>query len=74
MLMRMCFLCRNNESFFPSSSGQFCIPEGIVFSMPVRFQNGNWEVMTELEINETTQKVLDRLAHDLIQVRISSIQ
>lgn len=42
--------------------------------MPVRFQNGNWEVMTELEINEMTQEVLDRLAHDLIQVRISSIE
>lgn len=56
------------ESFFPFSSGQFCIPEGIVFSMPVRFQNGNWEVVTELEINETTQEILGRLAHELIQV------
>ncbi|NXU39633.1 MDHC1 dehydrogenase, partial [Drymodes brunneopygia] len=49
------------------SEGQFCIPEGIIFSMPVRFQNGNWEVMTELEINETTQKVLGRLSHELVQ-------
>lgn len=56
---------------FPSSAGQFCIPEGIVFSMPVRFQNGSWEVMTELEINETTQEALERLSHDLIQVMIS---
>ncbi|PKK22169.1 malate dehydrogenase 1B, NAD (soluble) [Columba livia] len=56
------------------SAGQFCIPEGIVFSMPVRFQNGNWEVMTELEINETTQKVLDRLAHDLIQEKLVALK
>ncbi|NXS09895.1 MDHC protein, partial [Neodrepanis coruscans] len=49
------------------SEGQFCVPEGIIFSMPVRFQNGNWEVMTELEIDGTTQKVLERLAHELIQ-------
>ncbi|NXK44178.1 MDHC protein, partial [Chauna torquata] len=49
------------------SKGQFCVPEGIVFSMPVRFQNGSWEVMTELEINETTQEVLGCLSHDLIQ-------
>ncbi|NXO72129.1 MDH dehydrogenase, partial [Phainopepla nitens] len=49
------------------SGGQFCIPEGIIFSMPVRFQNGNWEVMTELEINETTGKVLGRLSHELVQ-------
>lgn len=74
-VVRMWFLVRNSMlgSFFPSSSGQFCVPEGIVFSMPVRFQNGNWEVMTELEISETTQEVLGRLAHELIQVMISCI-
>ncbi|OXB76869.1 UNVERIFIED_CONTAM: hypothetical protein H355_002562 [Colinus virginianus] len=51
------------------SAGQFCIPEGIVFSMPVRFQNGTWEVVTELEINEKTQEVLGSLSYGLIQVR-----
>ncbi|XP_067404866.1 putative malate dehydrogenase 1B isoform X2 [Emydura macquarii macquarii] len=49
------------------SEGQFCVPEGIVFSMPVRFQDGSWEVITETEINEETQETLKRLAHDLIQ-------
>ncbi|NXL85586.1 MDHC protein, partial [Alectura lathami] len=52
---------------FPSSSGQFCIPEGIVFSMPVRFQNGSWEVVTEIEMNEAMQEVLERLSNDLIE-------
>ncbi|KAM9235845.1 putative malate dehydrogenase 1B [Leptosomus discolor] len=56
------------------TKGQFCIPEGIVFSMPVRFQNGNWEVMTELEINETTQEVLGRLAHELIQEKLIALK
>ncbi|XP_072198551.1 putative malate dehydrogenase 1B [Excalfactoria chinensis] len=49
------------------SKGQFHIPEGIVFSMPVRSQNGSWEVVTELELNEKTQEVLERLSYDLIQ-------
>ncbi|KYO33432.1 putative malate dehydrogenase 1B isoform B [Alligator mississippiensis] len=49
------------------SEGQFCIPEGIVFSMPVSFQNGTWEVITETEINEKTQEIMDCLAYDLIQ-------
>ncbi|NXC36751.1 MDHC protein, partial [Campylorhamphus procurvoides] len=49
------------------SEGQFCVPEGINFSMPVRFQNGSWEVIKELEIDGTTQEVLGRLAHELIQ-------
>ncbi|NXY29035.1 MDH dehydrogenase, partial [Pomatorhinus ruficollis] len=56
------------------SEGQFCIPEGIIFSMPVRFQNGNWEVMTELEINETTQKVLGRLSHELVQEKLVALK
>ncbi|XP_032866870.1 putative malate dehydrogenase 1B isoform X2 [Tyto alba] len=56
------------------SEGQFCVPEGIVFSMPVRFRNGNWEVMTELEINETTQEVLGRLAHELVQEKLIALK
>ncbi|XP_040459672.1 putative malate dehydrogenase 1B [Falco naumanni] len=56
------------------SKGQFCILEGIVFSMPVRFQNGNWEVMTELEINEMTQEVLGRLAHELVQEKLIALK
>ncbi|XP_074949838.1 putative malate dehydrogenase 1B isoform X2 [Phalacrocorax aristotelis] len=56
------------------TKGQFCVPEGIVFSMPVRFQNGTWEVMTELEINETTQEVLGHLAHELIQEKLIALK
>ncbi|NXY22649.1 MDHC protein, partial [Atrichornis clamosus] len=56
------------------SEGQFCVPEGIIFSMPVRFQKGTWKVMTELEINETTQKVLGRLAHELIQEKLVALK
>ncbi|XP_030341317.1 putative malate dehydrogenase 1B isoform X1 [Strigops habroptila] len=56
------------------TEGQFCVPEGIVFSMPVRFQNGNWEVVTELAINEKTQGVLGRLAHELIQEKLVALK
>ncbi|NXD64657.1 MDH dehydrogenase, partial [Eolophus roseicapillus] len=56
------------------TEGQFCVPEGIVFSMPVRFQNGNWEVMTELKINKKTQGVLGRLAHELIQEKLVALK
>ncbi|XP_010127935.1 PREDICTED: putative malate dehydrogenase 1B, partial [Chlamydotis macqueenii] len=56
------------------TKGQFCVPEGIVFSMPVRFQNGNWDVVTELEINEMTQEVLGCLAHDLLQEKLVALK
>ncbi|NXP20588.1 MDHC3 dehydrogenase, partial [Scytalopus superciliaris] len=52
------------------SEGQFCVPEGIIFSLPVTFQNGSWEVIKELEIDEKTQEVLGRLAHELIQEKL----
>ncbi|NXS53555.1 MDHC protein, partial [Brachypteracias leptosomus] len=56
------------------TKGQFCLPEEIVFSMPVRFQNGNWEVVTELEINEKTQEVLGRIAHELTQEKLVALK
>uniref|UniRef100_A0A8D0G8W8 Malate dehydrogenase 1B n=1 Tax=Sphenodon punctatus TaxID=8508 RepID=A0A8D0G8W8_SPHPU len=40
------------------SEGQFGVPEGIVFSMPVMFRNGNWEVLTEIEITQQTQRLV----------------
>ncbi|XP_054828559.1 putative malate dehydrogenase 1B [Eublepharis macularius] len=49
------------------SKGQFRLPEEIVFFMPVRFQNGSWEVLTELEISEKNQEYLQILACDLIR-------
>uniref|UniRef100_A0A2D4EYS5 Lactate/malate dehydrogenase C-terminal domain-containing protein n=1 Tax=Micrurus corallinus TaxID=54390 RepID=A0A2D4EYS5_MICCO len=49
------------------SEGQFGLPEGIVYSMPVRFENGSWEIYTEIEINEKTQSYLLILACDLIR-------
>uniref|UniRef100_A0A8D2LZ02 Putative malate dehydrogenase 1B n=1 Tax=Varanus komodoensis TaxID=61221 RepID=A0A8D2LZ02_VARKO len=50
------------------SEGQFGLPEDIVYSMPVRFENGNWKVFTEIEINEKMQEFLQILACDLIRV------
>ncbi|KAF7243587.1 putative malate dehydrogenase 1B [Varanus komodoensis] len=51
------------------SEGQFGLPEDIVYSMPVRFENGNWKVFTEIEINEKMQEFLQILACDLIRER-----
>ncbi|XP_072834373.2 putative malate dehydrogenase 1B isoform X1 [Pogona vitticeps] len=49
------------------AEGQFGLPEGIVYSMPVKFKNGNWIVCTELEISEKNQEYLQILAWDLIR-------
>uniref|UniRef100_A0ACB8G083 Uncharacterized protein n=1 Tax=Sphaerodactylus townsendi TaxID=933632 RepID=A0ACB8G083_9SAUR len=49
------------------SEGQFELPEGIVFSMPVRFRNGTWRAITELEMSTKNQEYLQILALDLIR-------
>ncbi|KAL8183608.1 UNVERIFIED_CONTAM: hypothetical protein K2H54_047072, partial [Gekko kuhli] len=49
------------------SEGQFGLPEGIVFFMPVRFRTGRWEALTELEIDKKNQEYLQILACDLIR-------
>ncbi|XP_060138070.1 putative malate dehydrogenase 1B isoform X1 [Zootoca vivipara] len=49
------------------SEGQFGIPEGIVYSMPVIFQNGSWKVSTDLQISEKNQEYLQNITYDLIR-------
>nr|XP_056717186.1 putative malate dehydrogenase 1B [Euleptes europaea] len=49
------------------SEGQFELPEGIVFSLPVKFQNGSWKVVTELDVSKKNREYLQILALDLIR-------
>eukprot|EP00073_Rattus_norvegicus_P049639 XP_017451962.1 PREDICTED: putative malate dehydrogenase 1B isoform X5 [Rattus norvegicus] len=51
-------------------SSQFGIPEGIVFSMPVKFENGTWVVLTDLEDLSLSEKIINRLTGDLIQEKL----
>ncbi|XP_050010296.1 putative malate dehydrogenase 1B isoform X2 [Alexandromys fortis] len=49
------------------SEGQFGIPEGVVFSMPVKFENGTWVVLTDLEGISLSKQIINWLTDDLIQ-------
>ncbi|KAM5325773.1 putative malate dehydrogenase 1B [Glossophaga mutica] len=49
------------------SGGQFGVPEGVVFSMPVKCENGTWVVLTDLEDTELDKQMLTRITNDLIQ-------
>lgn len=49
------------------SEGQFGIPEGVVFSMPVKFENGTWVVLSDLEGISLSKQIINRLTDDLIQ-------
>uniref|UniRef100_A0A4X1V1B1 Putative malate dehydrogenase 1B n=1 Tax=Sus scrofa TaxID=9823 RepID=A0A4X1V1B1_PIG len=55
------------------SEGQFGVPEGIVFSMPVKFENGTWVVLTELEDIELNEQTMTRMTSDLIQEKLVAL-
>ncbi|XP_037705640.1 putative malate dehydrogenase 1B isoform X2 [Choloepus didactylus] len=55
------------------SEGQFGIPEGIVFSMPVKFENGSWEVLTDLKDIEISEQLMTSMANDLIQEKLVAL-
>ncbi|XP_036277610.1 putative malate dehydrogenase 1B isoform X1 [Pipistrellus kuhlii] len=55
------------------SEGQFGIPEGIVFSMPVKFENRTWVVLTDLKDTEISEQMMTRMASDLIQEKLVAL-
>ncbi|XP_058405683.1 putative malate dehydrogenase 1B isoform X2 [Diceros bicornis minor] len=55
------------------SEGQFGVPEGIVFSMPVKFENGTWEVLTDLKNIEINERIMTRMTSDLIQEKLVAL-
>ncbi|XP_012859781.2 putative malate dehydrogenase 1B [Echinops telfairi] len=52
------------------SEGQFGIPDGLVFSMPVKFENGSWVVLTDLEDVEINEQIMARMTNDIIQEKL----
>ncbi|XP_054334847.1 putative malate dehydrogenase 1B isoform X1 [Pongo pygmaeus] len=55
------------------SEGQFGIPKGIVFSMPVKFENGTWVVLTDLKDIEISEQIMTRMTSDLIQEKLVAL-
>ncbi|XP_075464642.1 putative malate dehydrogenase 1B isoform X1 [Ascaphus truei] len=49
------------------SEGQFKLPEGIVYSLPVQFQNGKWQVYNKTTIPEEAEEKLTLAANELIK-------
>ncbi|KAJ8350309.1 hypothetical protein SKAU_G00254390 [Synaphobranchus kaupii] len=47
------------------STGQFGIPAGLVFSMPVSFQGGSWSALPDITISEELQSNLQAAANQL---------
>ncbi len=53
----------------PSDEGHYGIKEGLVFSYPVTCSDGQYKVVTELEIDDYMQKKLEATEQELIEER-----
>lgn len=49
------------------SNGSYGIPEGIMYSFPVRIANKQWEVVENLEINDFAREKMDMTAKELCE-------
>ncbi|XP_053327927.1 putative malate dehydrogenase 1B [Spea bombifrons] len=52
------------------SEGHFELPVGIVYSMPVQFQHGEWQVYKHVNITEETKEALLQAANELIKEKV----
>ena len=51
------------------SDGSYGIAPGLIYSFPCRCQNGQWEIIQNLEINEFSRQKMDASATELIEER-----
>lgn len=56
---------------FNGFTGQFGIPAGLVFSLPVSFQHGAWVVPHDISIDDHLKVKLQAAASQLQVVRMS---
>lgn len=52
------------------SAGQYNLPAGVVFSMPVSFQDGRWSVLSDVIISDEMRAKLQIAADQLKEVSI----
>ena len=51
------------------SDGSYGVPEGIVYSFPVRCQDGRWEIVQGLEISEFSRERMKATEAELLEER-----
>ena len=47
------------------SDGSYGVPEGLISSFPVTFDQGNWEIVQGLEVNDFSRTKIDASVKEL---------
>ncbi|XP_007233774.3 putative malate dehydrogenase 1B isoform X1 [Astyanax mexicanus] len=61
-----CYSSREVFSLGVVSSGNFGVPAGLVFSVPVKFHNGDWSVCSDITINDELRSKLGVAINELL--------
>ena len=52
-----------------ASDGSYGIPEGLIYSFPVKTSNGSWSIVQDLEINDFSRQRMDATTAELSEER-----
>jgi malate/lactate dehydrogenase len=50
-------------------SGQYDVPDGLIYSYPVRIENGEWSIVEGLEISQFSRDKMNASAKELLDER-----
>jgi malate dehydrogenase len=56
------------------SKGDYGIPEGLFYSMPVTCRDGQWSVVDNLKVDDHSRLMMDRTAKELIEERDEALE
>ena len=51
------------------TSGQYNVPDGLIYSYPVRIENGDWSIVEGLEISQFSREKMNATAKELLEER-----
>ncbi|XP_041351635.1 malate dehydrogenase, cytoplasmic-like [Gigantopelta aegis] len=56
-----------------SDGNSYGIPEGLMYSFPVKIQNGNWQIVQGLDINDFSRAKMDATAKELLEEKAMAL-
>jgi malate dehydrogenase len=56
------------------STGEYGIPEGIMYSYPLEIKNKEWSIVKDLPISDFARKKMDDTAKELVEERAMAEQ
>ena len=56
-----------------SDGNPYGIPDGLMYSFPLKIQNGNWQIVQGLPIDDFAREKMDATAKELIEEKAMAL-